>query len=87
MFLKLFKHDLLHIGNPLAALDRERLTAGCEMPSFIDSWVALIPNFLPATVLETCRLKRKNLSDFIHSVWLATKDRLILITRDLLDTL
>jgi hypothetical protein len=56
------------------------------MPSFIDSWVALIPNFLPATVLETCRLKRKNLSDFIHSVWLATKDRLILITRDLLDT-
>ncbi|UCD79315.1 MAG: transposase [Desulfobacterales bacterium] len=39
-----------------------------------------------ATVLETCRLKRKNLTDFIHAVWLATKDQLIPITRDLLDT-
>jgi hypothetical protein len=39
-----------------------------------------------ATVLETCRLKGKNLSDFIHSVWLSTKDQLIHITRDLLDT-
>ncbi len=39
-----------------------------------------------ATVLETCRLKGKNLTDFIHSVWLSTKDQLIPITRDLLDT-
>ncbi len=39
-----------------------------------------------ATVLETCRLKGKNLTDFIHSVWLSTKDQLIHITRDLLDT-
>ncbi len=39
-----------------------------------------------ATVLETCRLKRKNLTDFIHSVWLSTKDQLLHITRDLLDT-
>jgi hypothetical protein len=39
-----------------------------------------------ATVLETCRLKRKNLSDFIHTAWLATKDQLIHISRDLLDT-
>lgn len=40
-----------------------------------------------ATVLETCRLKRKNLSDFIQSVWLSSKDQMIHITRDLLDTL
>ena len=39
-----------------------------------------------ATVLETCRLKGKNLTNFIHSVWLSTKDQLIPITRDLLDT-
>ena len=39
-----------------------------------------------ATVLETCRLKGKNLTDFIYSVWLSTKDQLIHITRDLLDT-
>ena len=39
-----------------------------------------------ATVLETCRLKGKNLADFIHSVWLSTKDQQIPITRDLLDT-
>ena len=39
-----------------------------------------------ATVLETCRLKRKNLTDFIRSVWLSSKDELISITRDLLDT-
>ena len=39
-----------------------------------------------ATVLETCRLKRKNLSDFIHTAWLATKNQLIHISRDLLDT-
>jgi hypothetical protein len=39
-----------------------------------------------ATVLETCRLKRKNLSDFILTAWLSTKDQLIHITRDLLDT-
>ena len=39
-----------------------------------------------ATVLETCRLKGKNLSDFIQSVWLSNKDQLIHITRDLLDT-
>ena len=39
-----------------------------------------------ATVLETCRLKGKNLADFVHSVWLSTKDQLLHITRDLLDT-
>jgi hypothetical protein len=39
-----------------------------------------------ASVLETCRLKRKNLSDFIRSVWLSTKDQLIIITRDFLDS-
>ena len=39
-----------------------------------------------ATVLETCRLKRKNLLDFIHSAWISSKDQLIHITRDLLDT-
>jgi hypothetical protein len=39
-----------------------------------------------ATVLETCRLKRKNLSDFIHSVWLTPKDQLLDATRALLDT-
>ena len=39
-----------------------------------------------ATMLETCRLKRRNLSDFIHSVWLSTKEQPIPITRDLLDT-
>jgi hypothetical protein len=36
--------------------------------------------------LETCRLKGKNLSDFIHSVWIATKAQLIPITRDLPNT-
>lgn len=39
-----------------------------------------------ATVLQTCRLKRKNLTDFIHSVWLAPKDQLLQLTRALLDT-
>ena len=39
-----------------------------------------------ASVLETCRLKRKNLTEFIHSIWLSTKDQMLHITRDLLDT-
>jgi hypothetical protein len=39
-----------------------------------------------ATVLETGWLKGKNLTDFVYSVWLSTKDQLIHITRDLLDT-
>jgi hypothetical protein len=39
-----------------------------------------------ATVLETCRLKRKNLSDFIHSVWLTPNDQLLHVTKALLDT-
>jgi hypothetical protein len=39
-----------------------------------------------ATVLKTCRLKRKNLSNFIHCVWLTPKDQLHRVTRALLDT-
>jgi transposase len=39
-----------------------------------------------ATVLQTCRLKRKNLTDFIRAVWLTPKDQLLQLTRSLLDT-
>lgn len=38
------------------------------------------------SVLETCRLKKNNLSDFIRSVWATPKDQLHFITRSLLDT-